>query len=180
MPHSRDELEKILDAGLSSYPNAEPLAGIEARVLARIRPVEPARYKWTRLRAVAALSLVMVAFIASLLLITRSGPRERPAIVSSTSHVQRTPAPAKAKQVVVATAQSRHRSSRIHKIPAVPKEPVFPRLSPVTSEEHLLLVLVTNSPEKTAEAFDSLRRRANEPLEITPIVISPLETSGEQ
>jgi DNA polymerase III delta subunit len=50
----------------------------------------------------------------------------------------------------------------------------------LTSEERLLLAMVKQDPERTAQAFDSLRKRESEPLEIAPLVIPPLETGEGQ
>ena len=61
----------------------------------------------------------------------------------------------------------------------LPKLAVFPTPSPLTVEEQRLIALVAVDPKGTAEAFESLRKR-NEPLEIAPLVIEPLNMGGGQ
>jgi len=84
----KDELDRIIDGALAAYSTAEPPAGLEERVLSRIRAAETLRR-----RAIArALTLAAVA-AAVLVVIVTSTPR---AAAPKADHIARveTPAPA--------------------------------------------------------------------------------------
>jgi hypothetical protein len=70
--------------------------------------------------------------------------------------------------------------ARIGSTAVLPKRRVFPIPSPMTKEEHLLLVLVRRNPEEAGLAFDNMRQRADEPVEISPLTIAPLPGGEEQ
>ena len=57
---SDDELNSIIDRALSSYSDVQPLAGLEERVLNRIRASESARRSFGPLRWALALSFILV------------------------------------------------------------------------------------------------------------------------
>ena len=60
-PHH--EFDELIDAALAGYSSTEPAPGLEARVLRRVRAVEPARWRGWEFRFAVA-----VPAIASLLL----------------------------------------------------------------------------------------------------------------
>jgi hypothetical protein len=43
-----------------------------------------------------------------------------------------------------------------------------------------MVAMVSRNPEETAQAFDSLRRRMEEPIAIQPIEILPIPKAEEQ
>jgi hypothetical protein len=162
-----DKLERILKEGIASYGQSEPLAGMEERILARIRIVErPQR----RLTGWVVAFTVGVAGIGVLCVLPR---HEEPRPVRVVTNIPPAPVRAEAALVRVSTPR-RHQSSHMK---ALPNLPVFPTPSPLTAEERRLLALVREDPEGTAEAFESLRKRS-EPIEIAPLVIQPLESGG--
>ena len=59
-----DELEKLLQAGLESYGKAEPLSGLEERVLRRVQE-KPAghRWLWVRWATATACACLLVAVV---------------------------------------------------------------------------------------------------------------------
>ncbi len=62
MKHPSDEFDPILDEALSVYRNAEPLAGLEGRVLQRLRLQHDRRRKlWLRWSTAAACACILVA-----------------------------------------------------------------------------------------------------------------------
>jgi hypothetical protein len=169
MAANRAELDRILEEGLSSYPDAEPLAGIEDRILVRIRATQTPRRSRVMFRlALAACTVGLALFLL---------PTRQPL----PSHADRS-APA-----VSPTPIRPYRSAQVSKrIPArrlraaaLRKRRVFPTPSPVTSQEHLLLLLAAKDPDEADQAFASLRRTQNEPLEIAPLVIQPLAAGGQ-
>jgi hypothetical protein len=164
-----DKLDRILDEGIAGYANSEPLAGMEERILARIQVAERPQRRLMGWAAAFAVGLIAIAVL-------RVMPRhEEPQPVRMVANIPQAPARSQAATVLLSTRQRHHSARRM----ALPKLPVFPTPSPLTTEERRLLALVRKDPEGTAEAFESLRKR-NEPLEIPPLVIAPLESGGGQ
>jgi hypothetical protein len=164
-----DKLERILEKGIAGYAQSEPLAGIEERILARIRTVERPRRRLTGWAMAFAVGLAGIGVLRVL-------PRhEEPQPVRVATNTQPTPVRGDVATAQVSPPRSHHSTGKT----ALPKLPVFPTPSPLTAEERRLLGLVRQDPEGTAEAFESLRKR-NEPLEIAPLVIEPLENGGGQ
>jgi hypothetical protein len=172
MEDNGKELERILEECISSYADGEPLAGLEERIMARVRMTESPRRGVAGLWAALAVGL---ALLVGASVSRRMGSGDvRPVRVvaeTKTATVEKTTT----QSDVLKVAVPRHHGSRVA---GLPKRPVFPTPSPLTTEERRLLAMVRQDPDGTAQAFDSLRR--NEALEIAPLVIPPLETGGEQ
>jgi hypothetical protein len=174
MEDNGKELERILEEGISSYADGEPLAGLDERIMARVRmAVSPPR----SVAGLWAALAVGLALAVSASVSRRMGSSEatpvRIVAETKTPTAEKTTTQSEALKVSV----PRHRSSGVA---GLPKRPVFPTPSPLTAEERRLLAMVRQDPEGTAQAFDSLRKRGNEALEIVPLVIPPLETGGGQ
>jgi hypothetical protein len=154
---ARDELDRRLDAALAEYADVEPPAGMEQRILARVRESgEGRRIVWWRWSAVIpALACVIALFIY----------RDAPPIEPPRVALVRPPAPVLARPVEKRVL--RPRPARL------PRREVFPTPTPLTPEERALLVLVAESPEKARELLTP-----SEPKPIEPIVIEPLSNGG--
>lgn len=176
MPDRPDELERMLERGIASYSETEPLAGMEERIIARIGVTKMPRRTVMSGRVTWALALAMMA-VAGLMLIRTRRSEPRPmavAAVSRPSHFE----PAQVQVRISETARQPH-SARAGRVRALPKGPVFPTPSPLTTEERLMMALVSKNPDEAAQAFASLERRKDEPIAADPIVISPIPTSDE-
>jgi len=170
-----NELDRILQVGISSYPGGEPLAGLEERILARVRITESSRRSiagWWAILTVGLAALVMSVSVYLRTGHTESRPVRGP-LETKTATLDETP------RRIEAISVSKRRGHS-HREAALPKQPVFPTPSPLTPEERLLLAMLKRDPDGTAQVFDSLRKRGSEPLEIAPLVILPLETGGGQ
>ena len=162
-----DKWERVLDEGIAGYASAEPLAGIEERILAKIRAAgRPER----RLKGWVVGLLVGVAGLCLLVMLPLRKEEVRPLPVRAGVVV-----PAQV-SVSKKAASVLHRRARVR---ALPKLAVFPTPSPLTVEERQLMAMVAADPKGTAEAFESLEKR-NEPLAIAPLVIEPLTIDGGQ
>jgi hypothetical protein len=164
------ELESIIDGALSTYSSAEPLAGLEERVLNRIHGAEAGRrrfgpWRWTA--AVSALAAMVVAAIAL-------RPRHTPD-VRQTSFVAATPPPSRPERRVGPKRSARTATRRALSPKSYPKQAQFPAPAPLTVEERALLAFV-----EAPRAFAELQKRNNEPIEIQPIQIAPLQIDGAQ
>jgi hypothetical protein len=161
-----DDLERILEDGIASYADGEPLVGLDERIIARIRlTASPRNRVWG---AWAALALI-AAGIAVFWMIPRE-PRLVANVVETKAPPLKPP-PARTKRASFVP----RRRSQIHRIPDLPKQTVFPAPSPLTPEERRLVAMVEQDPQATAQAFASLRKRTRETLDIAPLVIPPLE-----
>jgi len=175
MDEDMDELERVLQDGISRYADGEPLAGLEQRIISRVRMTESSRRsiaEWWAVLAVGVAALVVGAFVYLGIEHTESRPL-------SIAAVRKAAIPGLTPRRTAAIRVFKPRGHS-HRRAALPKQPEFPTPSPLTSEERLLVAMVKQDPERTARAFDSLRKRASEPLEIAPLVIPPLETGEGQ
>jgi len=163
----RDELDQLIDTALAGYSDAEPLAGLDQRVLERVRLVEAGRRKrvwWGLAVAVAAVAAVVIVSVA---------PNQRPrqlmgqAFQPAAGHPPGEPAesPRRAERL----APQRHRKPAAHNAARIlPKHDRFPTPAPLTAEERALVQL-SRFDAGTVRAPADLR-----PIEIAPIEIQPL------
>ncbi len=185
-----EQLDNILDEALSAYREAEPLAGIEERVLQRLR-LEPERlqiasWKWG---AVAA-CIAMLAFAAWLGLRGHGsqGPVARQQTQATNVDVPPEARPAAETRRKVANKPARRPQNRIPaqvargtgtpvqvaRLDDSGREP--PHLpQPLTGEERQLLALAQAHP-------DALRSISQEdkPIAIAPLTIQPLPSEANQ
>ena len=87
------ELEQILQEGLAAYVGGEPLAGLEDRILARVRTAESSRGSMTGLWAVLALGSAVLVVIAVYLTVghTESQPERVASEVKASLPAKRWP-----------------------------------------------------------------------------------------
>jgi hypothetical protein len=152
----RDELDSLIDGALAEYSKVEPLAGLEERVLARVRRPRRSRRWWWLAVPVAAVVVLLL----------RPAPEVAPPVVALVAP----PAPP-----VVAPSPARHRVVRRARPAELPKRNVFPTITPLTAEERLLIHVASTHPEELA----SPATPAGE-IEIKPIEIAPLDMNGGQ
>ncbi len=156
-----DEWDEVLDRGLASYSAAEPLAGLEERVLGRVRGASVRRvgswfWGWV---AAACLVLVCLGWVR-----LRPGrPTVAPVQVQA---VRGTALQERLPEVRAVARRVRRRNA-----------PVKPRLSP---EEVLLVRLATADPEGAVREFASLQESVNRDLTVEPLVVEPIKIEGLQ
>ena len=155
----RDELDNLIDGALATYSTAEPVGGIEQRVLDRVRLAEARRrrWRWGLVLTVPAVAAVLVIF----------APKPQPAPVPVA--VATPPA------IVLPTGPEpiAPKPRRIVRKPELPKRNLFPTMSPLTTEERLLVQLAQSNPEL-------LLAKPVDEIEIKPIEIAPLQIDGPQ
>ena len=151
---ARDEFDRRLDAALASYSNVEPPAGMEQRILARVRASgERRHFVWWHWAAAAipALACLLAVFTY----------RDRPVIEPPRVAMTVPPAPVVSRPVVrrvLRTGPAR-----------LPKREVFPTPTPLSPEERALVMLVAQSPEKARELLTPVEPKPIEPIKIEPI-----------
>ncbi|HXM42187.1 MAG TPA: hypothetical protein VN924_13115 [Bryobacteraceae bacterium] len=147
-----DELDRALDEALARYSSAEPLAGLEQRVLNRVRAERPGRRigRWAWAVALAAGMIATAVFWVG----QAFRPVPQQILTRATPPVQTTAPPP--------VLGKRHRQAR--------------RPVPLTSEERALLALATRAPGQAREALLELPVRSTEPIRIEEIKIEPLRS----
>jgi hypothetical protein len=185
-----DELDQVLEDALAEYREAEPLAGLEDRVLQRVKSqAERARRPWWQWNAIAAAAAVLAiaAWIGF-------GGRAR----------HEAPAPVAQKQILPAGSYPRAKDTRIAKEPSTDKSVAaakivpsriarasapaqataqsatvrdhFPSPAPLMPEERMLLALAQTHPEFLRELS---RDDDEQEISIAPIQIKPLAQASD-
>jgi hypothetical protein len=156
-----DAIDQVLAEALARYSNAEPLAGLEDRVLCRVRTggAQPPRWRWRWVCAVAA----GAALGAILWMRTTPDHLRMP---------RTTPRPPEIARAPEATPTAKQPAPRAR----TPKRRQFPTPAPLTRDERALLAYVRIAPN---EARD-LHRRIDEPIRIDEIKIGPLQTEDSR
>jgi hypothetical protein len=192
--NDHEQLDKILDAALSEYRGAEPLAGLEDRVLQRLR-LQPERRlvswsKWGAIAVCAALVLIVAWFGLG----TRRGSTAPALQEQARQHEGQTPGAASgagSRQPEIATRIAAMRATRTpsmrrsHPALSARVEPAstdqlkplqFPTPAPLTPEEHALLALLKANPEILPDQRENWGDVAIAPLEIKPLAGSAAPT----
>lgn len=172
--HDDDQLERIIDEALHRYSDAEPLAGMEERVLDRIR-VQETKGR-TVSRTLWAYPAVAAAMLALLVLVHPHQERVVNPVQTAPSQTQHLP-PNRTSDL--AKVQVLNRTQPAHKPQTLPKLEQFPAPSPLSSEERALVAFVRRDPVAAAKFFEDQQSRVDEPLEIKPLEIKPLEIDSE-
>lgn len=185
---NRDRLDELIDTGLAGYTDAEPLTGLEERILRRVEaaPSTP-HWPWYRsARWVVALASVLV--VIGIAIRWRPAPAVAPAADKTQASVRRRPESVAPPQTVEKLQTVRPPLPTIARVRpkvsaklALPKEDRFPSDSPLTSEERALLMWSTRAPEQMRELRASLEEGRNgQPVSIEPIRIEPLPSDGNE
>lgn len=203
----RDELDKLIDGVLPGYSSAEPLDGLEERVLRRVHAAGAARRSpWLR-RLGFAIPALAALFVAGIVLWTSWKPVPHTASTARSQAAKtmaafKPPSSAPALRNVPALAADAVRpkpqsmTGQGHLVPrALPKLEYFPTPEPMTKEERALVAWVAQNPAEARDVFADLRKRTEEPVTIQPIAmrklseepvtiqpiqIQPLQSDGNQ
>jgi hypothetical protein len=173
--NDRDELDDAIDRALPGYSSADPLDGLEDRVLRRVQAVGATRRSpwFYRLSfAIPALAAVLFACIALRMGWHSQSPATNATPMPVASAQQPSPPPA-----TPAVAPKRDIGTGAR---SLPKEDVFPAPVPMTREERALAAWIGRAPAEAAQAFADLEKRSAEPIAIQPIQIPPLQSDGAQ
>jgi hypothetical protein len=149
-------LDNALDNALAQYSSEEPLAGLEQRVLNRVRAEGAAPrfgFGWVAAAGVAVMAGMVVAAVWW----------ERP--------VPPPPPVGQASWPVRQHVQTQATPAGFRKKRGQARRPV-----PLSSEERALLALVARAPDQAREALLDLQRRSTEPIQVEAIRIEPLRS----
>ncbi len=178
---TNDEFDNLLYDALTEYRDAEPLAGLEDRVLRRVR-CQAERRRATRLAwsAAAVATATLLTIVAWLGLRERVKPASVPVTVVQKSEAapqvqKKEPEIAEVSPGVAVVAKKKIASPRHRRQPnetAKELSPIpaqFPTPEPLTANERALLALAQKQPE----ALQTLPQDNSE-IAIAPIEIKPL------
>ena len=181
-----EHLDNLLDEALTEYRDAEPLAGLEDRVLDRLAQASHKRKApWLRW-AIATACAVVVALAAWIGIARRPIETHAPDSVATAKPAERAPAQAPA-PVLGGTAR---RASKVV-LPATPtvraaearaKPSVFPLPTPLTAQERAF-VTALNQSSSAVPASEEDKAITIAEIEIKPLSIggiSSSEDSGEK
>jgi hypothetical protein len=182
----RNHFDEWIDHALSVYSAAEPVHGLEERVLRRIDGDRGWRTKpwrgWLRFAVPAAAVLVIVFVGADVwqkpmpqppntVQLLETGHAAAPASSAPRRREQVAPRPRVAAIVPVARRLSTHAET-------LARKQVFPTPTPMTKEEEVLASWAIAAPMEVSQAFVALRERSEQPVVIQPIRIQPLTIDG--
>lgn len=174
---SANELDRIIDGALSSYSEATPLAGLEERVLNRIRVEEAGRNR-SMLWGVALASAMALMVVVVVL---RTHPDSARKVADVAVAAKRPVGAIAAPDREVTDARATHpKVKRARTSTVLPKEEQFPAVEPLTDGERALLAFVEQHPAEARIEVARMQERSSEPIEIQPIQIQPLRIDGQQ
>jgi len=185
--NTNDEFDNILADALAEYRDAEPLSGLEGRVLRRMQDGPMQRRAWWGWSLAAGLAMALLAIAAWFELRdppyrplpTYQASTEQPAVAQPSPNLRTEKDPIAAERVRPdypeaflpdTLKQKRRASSKPIPAPAVSSRgEQFPAPAPLTSEERALLALAHTYPEALRTLPGS-----DKDLAIAPITIQPL------
>jgi len=163
-----NSLDALIEAAIKTYSDAEPLNGLDERILKRVAFVRPnTRCRYRSLVTLAASLALCGLFIAPRLTEPRAPASD--ALRPPTSHRLFYPASPEVRLAPVVKVIHHRTPERL------PKREVFPTPQPPTAEELALLHFVERNPKEAAQAFAGLQQ-IDAPIDIAPLEIKPLET----
>ena len=179
---NHDRFDEFLDHALREYRDAEPLAGLEDRVLQRLhsQPVERRRtwWIWGALAACAALVLIGVwigvetSTTPHLPTAGKYGPPADIAAARAAEQPNLTPTPPKAGGVRRPTPVARAEAPT----QTATTNPQFPTPAPLTAEEHALLAMLHANPDALPKPRENSEDTTIAPIEIKPLAGSAAST----
>jgi len=177
-----DDFDELLNEAVSEYRDAEPLAGMEERVLTRLQASEPARkgLGWRWVVAISCAATVVVAVWSGAA--RRTPQTAAPAEIASGATVESALPSTAPMQAIAPTPKSSeiHRHATRSSPVATPTESaaktklaVFPSPTPLTPEERAFMAVLQMSPDAMAAASPP-----DAPVTIAEIEIKPLQDTN--
>jgi hypothetical protein len=158
-----DELDRIIDCGLAGYAAHEPLAGLEDRVLNRVRLANAGRRRLHWRPWAVALPIVVALVVLAIMSKSSRPPVAHPQPVA----VARTEIRALAAAPSLTRAAAKRRI--VSHTQTLPKRNQFPTPTPITAAERALIAVAELPPLE----------KSSEEIQIAPIEIPPLQIDGK-
>lgn len=178
----RDDLDRLLDAALSTYADASP--DLAPRVLTQVSARAATRSR--RLLWIWGAGLV-TAMAAALLLLIAPWHTPQPQLAPRTEASVLPPSP---EHTIPAEAPSATHDAVAHaqritftRIPAIsappPKQDIFPAPRPLSAEEQALAHLVAHSSQDQRRDLLAAQQQSDAPIRISDISIPPIQPPDE-
>lgn len=191
--NSNHEPDRMLDKALSEYRDAEPLAGMDDRILRRIagQPEPVSRRRAWILAAAAAVAMIVIASWLGL----HPRPQQQTVATGITQPAQQAKAGAPHVEIpesleqshTVGPARTPSRRAPAAITPQVaqasrtkPGVNQFPAPVPMTAEEHALLALARTHPDALLARSVNADELSIAPIEIKPVAPEAGAAQGEQ
>jgi RNA polymerase sigma-70 factor (ECF subfamily) len=171
MPGNHEDFDAIPDEGIASYCDAEPLVGMDERILSRIRTAQTPRLgfkRWCVGFGLAGLTFAGLIWVRT--------PHDHRISVAVPMLEKAAAVPSVEPLRVTRVSKPRHK----RELNVLPKLGVFPTPVPPTPQERLLAAMISRDPVKTVQTLSILQNKAAEPVEISLIDIPPLSSSDDQ
>jgi hypothetical protein len=175
-----DDFDRILNDALSQYRDAEPLAGIEDRVLRRVQmqaAQRSSRWQWMAVPALGLLAVLVWLSVHHL-----SSQHSAPEVVQQKAPASATPSQVAADRAPEKRVEAQRTSlkrSVVHarrplaRVQGVPVLAQFPSPAPLDREGRALLALARTDPEALRALVQDETLK-----DIAPISIQPLEQTS--
>ena len=199
-----DELDRIIDAGLSTY--AEAPAGIEGRVLAavaandvpqglkphrswrlsgttKVVPLQSVPRSAWRMWAVglSMAACVLIAVTVGVRVVEAPQVHHEQAANDAHAPVVNHPAAANARNAATGQVAGKRRAHRNDeaRMRRLPKKELFPTPQPLSPEMQALAQFVARAPEAQRRQLIDAQAKLDAPITIAPLQIAPLKESSE-
>lgn len=182
-----NDLDGLIDDALRTYSSAEPLDGLEERIVRRVAaaPSAPPR-RWLMPFSIAAAALA-VFMVSGILLRSWREPLVQTSEVSArrlTGHTFAPQKPASAQRTPRLPSQhsrnpesggveNRRATAGRRLRNRLPQMERFPSPSPITAGERALAVWAATAPLEVRDAMADLQKQTSEPILIKPLEINP-------
>ncbi len=186
---NHDQFDELLDHALSEYRDAEPLSGLESRILRPLEQRETIRRRAGWRWAVALACAAALAF--TIWLSTGRGKPQttKDEVASVPFKAQHSPAKSAEAQPRRALAPSR--SARVAaeypaKVPmagartTIATQPVFPMPTPLTAQEQAFMASLQGNSTAPGNDRDSDSSIAIAEIKIKPLTVSGQSSGGDQ
>ena len=167
-----NHLDELIDRALARYREAEPLLGMERRVLERAQAESRSRaFQW----GAAACAIAAGLLIATVFFPQPQSLTSRVQIVETVNPAVTLPPAYRAEQVTFVMAEPR----RPHRA-ALPKQLGFPVNKPMTAEESALVRLASYTSLSFSEPPSTVAAIEVQSLDVEPIIVDDAKSNFEE
>jgi hypothetical protein len=183
------QFDELLDHALSEYRDAEPLAGIDARILRRLQQRETIRQRAGLRWAIAVACAAALAFTIWLSIGRRTPETATNEVAAVPSTAQRSPAmSAEAQQRSTPTPSGSAQVAAKYSTPMpmagtkkpIATQPVFPMPTPLTAQERAFMASLQGNAAVAASGADPDSSIAIAEIQIKPLTAGGQSSGGDQ
>jgi hypothetical protein len=158
--------DRLIDAALMRYSDAEPRFGLESRILANVR-TQRAQARWRFGIGMAACAAVVILFVIGVAVMRRPQPSKT---VAGDVSAAKTPVREAARAAIAASSHkatpglhTRHRTTVARRTPE-PRREQFPSPAPLSEQERLLIQYANATPKEELLTVITMQKAREEEL----------------